>query len=209
MMEMDRIRFITTNYGSLQGLKLVPLGFLVLFIALWMNKQTGPSTNLLAPLLLISVVISAAILSYALTERYYHRIFGRVEQKREELRTDVLICILSAPIGLIGFLIDRVVRKPVSVFTLLFAAVLLITYIIMIRRAGGRSLLAFPTLLVFVVLLGLIALFPMVGRDTWQAMSFQSWQFAAFAALGILFVVFGLVIHFQLVASMPKPHEKG
>jgi hypothetical protein len=207
MTEIDRIRFITTNYGSLQGLKLVSLGFLVLFTALWTNRQTGSSTNFLAAILAAILLIAAATLSYVLTERYYHRIFGRVEQKREELRTDVLISILGGVIGLMGFLIDRAVQNPISVFGLIFMFGLLIAYVIMIRRAGVRSLLIFPSLVVLIVLVGLTALFPLVGRDTWQAMGFQSWYFAYFAVIGILFVIFGLIIHFQLVASMQEKKD--
>jgi hypothetical protein len=203
MTEMDRVRFITANYGRLQGLKVVPLGLLVLLLDLWANALAGQSSNFLVPFLLIA----AGMMAYALIDRYYHRFFGQVEQKRGDFRADILFSIVAICFCLPAFFIDMSIRKPVSLFLLVGAIGLLLDYLMMIRRAGGGSFWILPSMPVLAILFGLIALFPLLGWEIWHALGFDSWYFVQNAIIGILLVLFGLIVHLQLAASMKKMRE--
>lgn len=203
MTEMDRIRFTTVNYSRLQGLKAVPSGLLLFFITLWTNAQTGPARDLTIPLLLVAV----GAVVYALIDRYYQRNYGRVEQKPKEFWVDILLSILGAGLALGAFVIDVSIWRPISIFALVFALGLFIDYLVMIRRAGGRSWIVFPFMPAVILLIGLTSLLPLAGRETWQAIGFRSSLFAVWAADGILVTLFGLIGHRYLHASMADRRE--
>lgn len=69
--DLDRIRFVTKNFGNLQGLRyLVPLGLLAV----------GSASQ---PLLLRAVLLLGAVLLLAGARRYYRRTFGEVEPPQQ------------------------------------------------------------------------------------------------------------------------------
>jgi len=203
MADLKKIRFVTSNYDRLQGLKAVPTGLLLFLISLWANAQTGRARDLSLPLL----IFLFGIFLYALIDRHYRRNYGRVEQPPKFLWMDVVLSTVAALLALGGFGLDMTSKFPVSFYTLVFAIILFFDYVRMIRRTGGLPLSTFPPALVFIGLMALSAFLPMAGKETWKEIGFRSPYFLVYGLNGILILVYGIVVHLYLAGAMPSIRE--
>lgn len=102
MDHLTRIRQITRDYPSLQGLRALPLGLFFLVIAmqrLEMLPWFGGEGDLSFTLPLLAVVIGL----WFWFGRYYENTFGKVEPLRKSIRSTVLN--IAFPIGFVGIII--------------------------------------------------------------------------------------------------------
>jgi hypothetical protein len=202
---VEKIRFLTVNYSRLQGLKAIPPGLLVFLVVLWANAQTGPARDLTLPI----VGLIVGVFFYALTDWYYHRTFGRVEQTGRSLAVDVIFATAFGVIALGAEIVDGKSVIPISFFALVFAAGLAIDYVRMCRLSGVKNLAIFPAGLFCIGLITLSAFLPLLGKTTVQELGFRSPLFLVYGVDGILVTLFGLAGHLFLVRSMPRAGEVG
>ena len=126
MQDLKRVRYVTANYASLQGLKMVPLG-----LWLWLGAAGGfgwwpwykrwrPVSGLLA--------LCVACVLWLLVGFYYTRTFGRVQptpqRTRHMLLIGVMVLVVGCPWLLISGFIDAAMQPPVSVLGLTVAVLL-------------------------------------------------------------------------------------
>jgi hypothetical protein len=116
----DRYRTFTRAYISLQGLRSLPIGLVILIVGLqrlgvnWVGKQGDCTITL--PLLLI------AIAAWFLIGRYYDHTFGKIEpapvplQEQRKMVAIPLILIAAIIIEIVLFRLDRL--PPVSLIEL-------------------------------------------------------------------------------------------
>lgn len=84
MYDFQRLRFVTERYPHLQGLRLVPLGFVFLVSAAWRDEQLSwlsETAGQAAGFWFMGLLIVALTLS-SLLGRYYRRHFGTVQPER-------------------------------------------------------------------------------------------------------------------------------
>jgi hypothetical protein len=204
MPDLEKIRFLTVNYSRLQGLKAVPLGWLLFLTVLWANAQHGPARDLTLPLLMLL----GGILLYAAIDRYYGNTYGRVEQAGHAYWFDFLLAGLFSLIAVGAFLLDTRSLTPVSVFGLVFAAALLLDYFRMMKLAGAKTAAAFPAGLACTAGMALAALLPSLGEDIFREIGIRSPILMVYAVSGILVVAYGLAGHLYLAQSMPREGDR-
>lgn len=103
--DLDRIRSVTANYFFWQGLRWVPLGFVIIFLGLSLAPW-WPLTGFWSHVALFAaIVIATAGSSWAGT--YYAQTFGRVSEKPgAHQRRATLKWLLVYPLMLISLIID-------------------------------------------------------------------------------------------------------
>jgi hypothetical protein len=129
--QLQRIRFVTTYYDWLQGLRFLPLGLFPLGVSVWLalpwreqvDAQTRGEVGL--GLTLAGLALAAAL--YAWLGAYYRRRFGVVRRSpstHQRMRRAILV---SLGVGIAAALATRMLRAstPVSQEPPLFAMLLL------------------------------------------------------------------------------------
>lgn len=205
--ELSRIRFVATNYSRLQGLREVPVGMLVVFVAVWAMYNQGPTADLTAPLL---VTFGAAIL-YWLTDRYYSRAFGQVKQTRRQRNREILASVTFGMLALLAFWLDTAVDMPVSALGLVFAAALLENFWQVTSSVRKEAVSHFPENFVAAILILLVSILPVFGLNWWQALGMKSQMVSVFLVIGIVLILAGIWGHIRLVrvlsAAEAKSHD--
>jgi hypothetical protein len=185
------------------GIKGRSVRIVVFLISLWSNSQSGPARDLTLPL----IFLAGGIVIYALIDLYDRRNFGQVEQNRKEYWMDVLFSILFSCFALAAFFLDMSGKTPVSIFALVFSVGLLLDHLLMLRRAGLHSVSVFSAAFAVILLLSVTALLPLLGSDAWTGLGFRSPSFAVYAVDGLLIILFGILGHNRLGASMAGAKE--
>lgn len=201
MKDVQELRTVTQGYPYLQGLKVVPIGLLLMFTVSfkidwwpWEGWEFLPFT----------VGAIAALAAIVWIGRYYERRFGRVSPTRTQLRRDALGTALAAIALAGGLLVDTTLVLPVSVFGLALAAVLLWYW----SWSGGPR--AYHWLLAGT--LAVVSLLPLASK--WLDIDLVDKRAdAAFALVlataGAVYVAAGLLDHAHLVRSIgPAPEER-
>jgi len=197
MEDIKRMRFLAANYPSLQGLKYIPLGLLLILLSLWANALRKPATELTLPIL--SVIACGAL--YLAFDRYYARTFGHIQRTVESIRFERLIEIVVGMLVLGAFVTDVSLKLPVSTLGLAFAAAFLVEYLRLTRFARDRFLLYYP---VIVILMLGVTLSPLLADSNWwQSIGMKSPVLATIMAFGIMAIVSGILGHLFLVRSLP------
>ena len=118
---LDRINAITANFFFWQGLRWIPLGA-ALLVAAWSSSQSSPVPESWRSTLFIATMTVALAVS-AMIGRWYGRSFGRVRgipgQHARRTRTKWLVVY---PALLVALLVDVIVKPPVLVSGITFAA---------------------------------------------------------------------------------------
>ncbi len=196
MQDLTRVREITRNYQSLQGLRLVPLG---LFFVLLAAGAFGPAGNCTFSL----PALGASVLLYVLIGVYYRRTFGRVQQEwgaREWLGA-ILGSLLLIAVWVGATSVDAFLRPPFSTLGLALAALLVGHWYI-----TGRFLTHY---LVMAAVLAGASLLPLLGVPL-QTFGFPATNSAFNSMLfGFMFIVGGFLDHLVLIRNLkPLPEER-
>jgi hypothetical protein len=193
---LERLRTVSRGYPYLQGLKVVPVGGLLLWVSLLSTEWMTTRLEGWVPALLFALGAIAALVAAVSIGRYYDRRFGRVSQTRTQLRRDAIGTTVAALALGAGLLIDARMTLPVSAFGLALAAVLLWYW----TWSGG------PRVYHWLLAggLALVALLP--AFSTWFDLDLVDKGEPALtlvlAAAGAVYVAAGLLDHAHLVRSM-------
>lgn len=201
MNDLDRIRMITVNFSTLQGLKMVPLGLLLTVISLWGNFGTGTWRR---AVIFPGTCVVVAFFLYLLASWYYARYYGTVRPTAAMRRSQVIRGLLGGIVGLLAFLADITYKVPVSFIGLVFGLASLAESLWVARQTGVR---VEPVSIVVAALLAGLSLIPAAGLNWWQPLGFRSLLFGVCVITGILFIVLGVWEHARLVKMLPLPKE--
>ena len=201
MQNLKEIRFVATNYYNLQGLRMVPLGALLVLVCLWANGQHGPARDFLVPILGLVVTV---ILLYAI-DRYYLHAFGRVQRTLESRRLEWLLSVVGGILALGAFCLDVSFKLPISLLGLVCAAGLLADYIRITWLVKGRFLLYYP--LGAVLMAGLSILQLLGVSNWWQACGLKSQMLGMAMAIGAFTIIAGIWGHIFLVSTLSPRME--
>jgi hypothetical protein len=199
MNSTNQTRFLAANYSSLQGLRIVPFGLLLLVVSLWANGQQGPARDLSLPLTFLVILL----VCYFAIDRYYRHVYGRVQRSPASLRTDYIITVAAAILALGAFILDSAEKVPISALGLLFALGSLEEYIRMSVRFQSRYY--FPYLILS-VLLALVSVLPLFGiTGFWKVLGIKAPLLGISMVIGAIMILSGILAHIQFVRSLPAP----
>ena len=198
MQDLKEIRFVATNYYNLQGLRVAPLGILLVFVSLWANEQRGLASNLGPPLLGLAVLL---ILLLAI-DRYYLHAFGRVQRTPESRRLEWLLGTAGGILALGAVWLDTSFKLPVSLIGLVFAAGLLADYLRITWLVNGRFLFYYP---LGAILMAEVSVLPLLGVSNWWHLCGLKSQLLGIAtAIGIFTIIAGIWGHIFLLRTLPS-----
>jgi len=212
MDDLARIRFVTANYSTLQGLRSLPIGVGLAAASYWSSLQQGPSRDLTYPILFAGV----CSLAYWMIDRYYARVFGRVKLPRRWWPGS-LVRLLFAPLALAAFVFDTTPQVqgrifgnelPVSVFALLTAAGILFDGCLSIWpfRRYRKTVASYLAIVGAGSLLLIAASFHQALFAGWAAAAgLRSSVDASYILVGVVLVLLGLVTHIYLTDKMGAP----
>lgn len=193
-MNLERVRYIASNYHHLQGLKQVPVGILLLLVAV-SNSVVRSWYTMWKPIpdLFVWLLVFVA---YALISVYYRKSFGQVERSPWSKRGASKVVILFLAIT-VAFAVDMAFWPPVSIIGSVCAI-----WMFSIWWDGGRMRAQ------YVVAAGALAgasLWPLVGAVTPK----QFFSIGLPISLGAVFLVNGIIDHLVLKRLLPPAPEEG
>ena len=195
--DLERVRYVTTNFNYLQGLAMMPVGAIFLIFAAmeagWLPMPTWGSEVL--NLVGLGVALALAWIAH----QYYNRTFGRVVSESCVPRNPnwaAIIGVWTLIFGLLvgALLLDSWLKPPVILFGLTMAALTFAYY--WPRRSFAAHYLAIAGVI------ALISLFPIVGASA-ENPAFRP-SILSFIILGLIFIVGGLFDHILLARTL-KP----
>src|SRR5688572_26724544 len=193
-MEHDRIRFVTANYAQLQGLRLVPIGVLLLLVVvvnlLGFTDPVGVSPAERTRFLTRMGFAYWVALGLALSAPVYYRYrYGSVEGLDRGRRNRWIT------IATVGFfvltMVDRRLDWPVSLSLLLVAASLFVT-----AWHEGWIRPYYPAVAVMWLVAGCLPVLGVPAPDS---------KLTLFFLAGLTLIVIGLGDHILLTRSLAKP----
>jgi hypothetical protein len=201
---MDRFKqthFLAANYSSLQGLRSVPVGLLLLFVSIWANGQHGPVRNLTLPIL-----FGVATLAFLIViDQYYSHVFGRVQRTITSRRIDLIGSIIFCILALGAFMLDTNYDFSLSSVGLVFAAFFLVEYLKVILLYKNRF---FVVNLVMSILIIMVSILPLLGlANFWSIFGIKHPLLGVLIMVGVIMVIGGLGAHFYFVRSLPRTEE--
>lgn len=203
MKNLNEVRFVTTNYFNLQGLRMVPFSLMLVLVGLWANGAKYP-VSAKNYLVLFLILLACSILFYGIN-RYYLRIFGQVKRTPESQRLEWLVGIVGGVLALGAFWLDVSVKLPLSLIGLVFAAGLLEDYIRITWLVKGRFLLYYP---IGALLMVAVSVLPLLGLpDWWHAVGLRSQLFGIAIMIGVVSILAGIWGHVFLVRTLPSLTE--
>lgn len=200
MLNPTRLRFLTTNYGTLQGLKQIPLGLLAILVVQWAGAWQGPATDFTMPLL---GLLLAPIL-YIVIERYYRRLFGHVRLSRSTRLRENLIWTAAGLVAMTGFWADVTFKWPISMLGLCVAAAFSADYVRMGWLNAGNWR-AYPSPLLTIGVLILSSLFSkgwILGIEWWRPFGLTNALYATVWLIGLLGILQGIWSHMYLTEQL-------
>ncbi len=201
MNELDRIRLITVNFSTLQGLKMVPLGLLLTVISVWANYGTGTWRR---AVIFPGTCVVVAFFLYLIASWYYARFYGTVRPTAAMRRSQVIRGLLGGLVGLLAFLADITYKLPISFIGLVFGLASLVENIWIARQTGVRiEAVSFGV----AALLAVLSLLPLAGVDWWRPLGMRSLLFGICVITGVLFIAQGIWEHTRLVRLLPVSGE--
>ena len=198
---LKQTRFLAANYSSLQGLRALPLGLLLLFVSLWANGQHGPTRNLTLPILL-----GIATLAFLIAiDRYYSRVFGRVQRTLANRRLDVIVSVVFIILALGAFMVDTKFDFPVSSVGLVFAAIFLVEYLRVTLLYKNRFYIINLALSILMVI---VSILPLLGMaNFWITFGIKHPLLGTSMVVGVIMAIGGIGAHIYFVRSLPKTVE--
>ncbi len=186
---IQRVRYLTENYGRLQGLRAVPIGLFVLFAAVWSNFWSGE-------LGLSFVILVLATVGYIIIDRYYAAGFGKVTPTRSQRIREAAIGILFMVLGLVSFALDSAKILPIDSLGLVFAAGILADFSQVM--SPSNELRKHPEAIASAAVIAVISLLPLTGWAWWKGLGMHASINGVLLIAGLMLIATGLVSHFRL-----------
>lgn len=197
----SQIQFLAANYSRLQGLRMVPVGSLVLFVAIWINARQG---DLGGPIL----AVAGAILLYWLADRYYTNVFGRVTPTPSQLRRDLIVSVTFSVLAMLAFMLDTTEILPISALGLIFAGALFVDFWLATRSVQGDAFALFPENFVAALVIIVFSILPVFGISWWQSIGFDSQVNGILAMNGLVLIVAGIWGHIRITRDLSTGEAK-
>lgn len=205
MKSVNEIRFVTTNYFNLQGLKNIAIGILAISVALWANTLKYPISTL--SWIILAIVIVACILIYYGFDRYYLFTFGQVKRTPESRRLEGWVVVIGVILVLVAFWLESFNKVSISYIGLVFGLGLLADYIRITWLVKGRHLLYYPIGVVLAIVLSLLPLFGL--PQWWKLVGIKGEAIGIVLFVGVFSIFAGIWGHIFLVHTLsPKVEEK-
>lgn len=203
MQDLKKIRFVATNYSNLQGLRAVPLGLCLLAVCWWAARLHYPArpVDFAVPIACLAVTIALLYL----IDRYYLRVYGRVQRTPQSRNLEVLLATVGAALALAAFWLDALVRLPVSLLGLVFAAGLLADYIRVTWLVKGRFLLYYPLAAIVMAVFSLLSV--LGAPQWWLALGLRTQLIAIAVLIGIISILAGIWGHIYLARTLRPARE--
>lgn len=198
MKNIKEIRFVTMNYYNLQGLRLVPLGLLLMYVCYWANTARYPVKpagfiNLIAAMVLVTLTAFGIDL-------YYKKYFGVVKQTSESRRLEAQLWTAGGILAIIAFWLDVSYKLPISLVGLVAGLSLIADYLRMSWVVKGRFLLYYPIGAAFIILVSLMPLFGL--PSWWHVLGLRAQMFGIALLLGLFTVLAGVWSHIFLARTL-------
>jgi hypothetical protein len=200
MKDLNHVRMITTNFSTLQGLKMVPLGLLLLVISLWANAHHGTARDFLFP----GGCVVAAFFIYWLVNRFYTQNYGIVLPTLKQRMREWILMLIGAVAGLAAFWFDVSIKSPVSLLGVVIAGAILADYVRIAWQVKGRALIYYPAAALLMILLSFL---PIFGINWWKPIGIKALLLGVTIVTGLLFIIFGVLGHISLVNWLPPTAE--
>ncbi|MCZ7549550.1 MAG: hypothetical protein M5U11_10455 [Anaerolineales bacterium] len=197
----SQIKFIAANYSKLQGLRVVPIGLLSLFVAAWINARQG---QLDGPLIALAV----AALLYWLIDRYYTRVFGTVTQTLSQRKQETIVSIVFGALALLAFALDTAEIVPVSALGLVFAAGLFADFWRATRPVRSGALTVFPENVSASILILIVSILPLFGVAWWKGWGIKSQVTGVFMIVGVILTLMGIWGHIRITRDLSTTEAK-
>lgn len=198
MNTIKEIRFITTNYYNLQGLRLVPLGLLLVYVCIWANGASYPiEPSYFTSLILVMVITLLAALG---VDRFYKRFFGVVKQTPESRNLEAMLWFVGGILATAAFWLDVSFSLPLSLVGLVAGLGLIADYLRITWLVKGRFLLYYPIGAVIIMIISLLPVFGLPGW--WHVFGLRAQMFAIAFSLGIFTLIAGICSHLSLIKSL-------
>lgn len=198
MQNLKEIRFVSTNYSNLQGLRPVPMGLYLIVVCFWANMVKYPVRG--AAYLVPALGGIVAILLMMWLDRYYLRTFGRVQRTAESRRLEWLIGAVFGVLAVAAFWLDNTRDLPVSLVGLTFAVGLLADYIRITWLVKGRYLLYYP---LGALLMAGVSILPLLGaQNWWQVIGLCTQMIGIAMLIGLFVCIAGVWGHVYLVRTL-------
>lgn len=196
----SQIKFLAANYSKLQGLRVVPIGLLCLFVAIWDNTRQGQLDGPLTALLV-------TILLYWLIDRYYNRVFGQVKQTSSQRRRETITSIVFGILAILAFALDTAEIIPVCALGIIFAAALLMDWWAA-RSVRSEALTTFPENFVTSILILIVSILPLFGITWWEGLGINSQVTGVFMIVGTVIILTGIWGHIRIMRELSTVEAK-
>jgi hypothetical protein len=204
MKDIKEIRFVTTNYYNLQGLRMIPLGLLLIYVGFWANSIKYPVA--LTDLGILILVMALMILIAFAIDRYYKNKFGAVKRTPESMKLETQVSTAGAFLALVAFWLDVSFKLPLSLIGIVAGLGLLADYLRITWLVKGRFLIYYPIGAIVIMLISLLPSFGLPGW--WHAIGVHAQMFVIVFALGLFTVIAGVWGHIFLVRTLSTKKEE-
>jgi hypothetical protein len=193
MKDLATIRFLSSNYLFLQGLRLIPVGLVSLVLAAWANSdRRGAQDNDF----LIGCYVFA-IVGYYLVGRYYQRVYGVVRITFRQAVIDLGILAAATLLAGLTFWVDDHIPLPFSTFGIFLGLGLIADYVRMTWQVRGRYLKIQP---IFGGVILALSLLPWAGLgEWWTLLGMRSAHLALLLIVSLVMLIEGWASHRLLV----------
>jgi MFS family permease len=210
--DLERVRYVTTRYEQMQGLRRVPLGLFLLATAgfQWTVLAVTPTggiddrygklaVGLIVNVLYFSCLLLAAIalVLYYVIGEHYERKFGRVERRPVGWRRMAVGIGTIFMVVVAVFVVELWLEPPVRLDLLVMGGVLLF-----FRRKSWRFAAHYLVMGVLIACCGLLPLFGIVSADPREELYLTP------LLLGMYLLVGGIFDHLLLVRTMKSLPEE-
>lgn len=188
--QYEKIRFLTSNFNELQGLRIIPFG-LFLMVPLLGRMAGTPWTGFMHGWGLLVTALLIAL--YGLIMLYYRHQFGDVKQKESKKDRSVLWFGFFAFIA--AFVLDIVLTLPMSLTWLMVGVLVLLDGLRGARRYG------------FVIVGALIAL-----SSFWPIVfgTYEGWDHTIlYALIGTGLILAGIFEHWRFLHAFKSVQQLG
>jgi len=196
-----QIKFIAANYSRLQGLRIVPIGMLVLFTAIWNNDRQG---DLSGPIL----SVLATILLYWLADRYYNQAFGQVVQTPAQRKRDLISSVTFGILAMLAFVLDTAEILPISMLGVVFAGALFVDFWWATLSVRGEAIVSFPENFIASILILILSILPIFNISWWEAIGFKAQTEGMLAVDGIALILAGIWGHIRVTHDLSVAEAK-
>jgi hypothetical protein len=204
MKNVNEIRFVATNYYNLQGLRLVPLGLLLIYVCYWANAAHFP-VDTKGYFYLIAIMAVIILVAYAI-DIYYKRSFGVVKQSPESRKLEIQLWTFGGILGIIAFWLDMSFKLPLSMVGFVAGLALIADYIRMTRLVKGHFMIYYPVGGFIIILVSLLPLFGL--PSWWHVLGLRAQMFGIALFLGLFTIFAGILSHIFLAKALHTNREE-